>query len=199
MNRLRFLIAGLFAISLVTGILVGMGVSARAAKPKDRNTSWLAEELNLDPTQSEAMRMIWSDIRNQSSYERRMQIQKDRDDAIQALFTNEQKIAYEEIDKQYKESMAKLQHEREQAFQSAVESTKDILNEEQREKYDELIKRGFRGGRRERGEGWGRGPSSRRTYQFDFPATAPTTAPSTTLPSSTTQPIENPPPAARPG
>src|SRR3569623_1083241 len=94
MNRLKFLIACLFAISLGTGIVVGMGV-ARAPKSHARG-SWLAEELNLTPSQSEEMKTIWSDVSrpSQGGFERRRQLQRERDDAVQALLTDEQKTAY---------------------------------------------------------------------------------------------------------
>jgi hypothetical protein len=171
MNRLKLLIATLFLIALGTGIVVGMGMS-KAPKAEDRK-SWLAEELSLTADQSEKMKAIWSDISRpgQSSFERRRQLGRERDDAVQALLTEEQKTAYTALLDKYNLQMAELNHEREQAFQAAVESTKDILTEQQRVKYDELLRRGFRGGRGDgpprdgfgRGEGW-RGSSTRRGF-----------------------------------
>jgi hypothetical protein len=163
MNRLKILIASLFLIALGTGIVVGMGVS-RAPKNHDRG-SWLAEELNLTPDQSEKIKAIWSDISRpgQSNFDRRRQFQRERDEAVQAMLDEKQKATYAAIVDKYNLQLAELNHEREQAFQAAVESTKDILTESQRTKYEEILRRGFRGGRGEgsgRGDGW-RGSSSR--------------------------------------
>jgi hypothetical protein len=182
------LIASLFLIALGTGIVVGMGVS-RSPKAKERG-SWLSEELNLTPDQSEKMKSIWSDIsRPGGGFERRRQMQRERDEAVQALLTEEQKAAYTTIVDKYNLQMAELNHEREQAFLAAVESTKEILNDAQRAKYDELLRRGFRGGRGDgpgrgsdgfgRSEGFGRGgpgwrgSSTRRGAPEPATATAP--------------------------
>jgi Spy/CpxP family protein refolding chaperone len=172
MNRLKLLIASLFLIALGTGIVVGMGVS-RTPKSHERG-SWLSEELNLTPDQSEKIKAIWSDISRpgQSGFERRRQFQRERDEAVQALLTDKQKADYAAIVDKYNLQLAELNHEREQAFQAAVESTKDILTDAQRTKYDEILRRGFRGSRGDgsggqgregfgRGDGW-RGSSTRR-------------------------------------
>jgi Spy/CpxP family protein refolding chaperone len=195
MNRLKLLIAILFLIALGTGIVVGMGVS-RTPKAHERG-SWLAEELNLTPDQSEKIKAIWSDISRpgQSSFDRRRQYQRERDEALLGLLTPEQRAAYGTIVDKYNLQIAELNHEREQAFQAAVESTKDILTESQRAKYDEILRRGFRGGRGEgpggpgrggdgfgRGEGW-HGSSTRRGSGESIYVPP---RPNTTMPQATT-------------
>jgi uncharacterized protein YdbL (DUF1318 family) len=200
MNRLKFLIAVLFTVALGTGIVVGMGVSRTSPKTQDRGF-WLAEELNLTPAQSEKMKTIWSDISRpgQNNFERRRQLQKERDDAVQALLNDEQKTAYLAVVEKFNAQVAELNHEREAAFQAAVESTKDILTDAQKTKYDELMKRGFRGGGRPDGgpgrmEGgphmdgrgehdggahWGGSSATRRGEPFAPSATAPAPASAT--------------------
>ncbi len=152
MNRFHVLIISLFAIALGTGVVVGMSI-ARAPKPTDRD-SWLAQELNLTLAQTDKMRAIWSDMLQGSAQrpsDRRREFQKERDDAVVALLTPAQKPAYDAIVEHYNQEMADLNREREAAFNAAVEQTKAILNDTQRAKYDELLKKGFRGAARNRG------------------------------------------------
>jgi hypothetical protein len=148
---------GLFAVALGTGVLVGMGL--REARPHDRNWSWLSEELKLTPDQSERIRAIWSDMlqgpASRPSGERRRAAQKERDESIVALLKPDQKESYDKILEHYNQQTAEITRDREAAFQAAVERTKAVLDDGQRVKYEELLKKGFRG------SPMGRGSSTR--------------------------------------
>jgi Spy/CpxP family protein refolding chaperone len=104
-------------------------------------------------------------------------------DAIAALIGPESTARYEEIQKHLADQLAALERERQEwqeAWQHAVDQTKNILNAQQREKYETILKNqpwgsspgGPRGGRDRRG--WtrehGRPGGDRATSQ---PASAP--------------------------
>jgi Spy/CpxP family protein refolding chaperone len=132
--------------------------------PKDRRPS-LVEELQLSPEQAKKMEEIWSGVMRRGrgeQFEKFRAIQKERDEAILSLFTPQQKAEYDRIMGEYGKRFEELNQDRERAFQQAVEQTKQILTEPQRQKYDELMKkrREERGDRdRDRGPGRGEGPS----------------------------------------
>ncbi len=146
MNRLHILIVSLFAVAMGTGIVVGMGVS-RVPPPREGH-SWLGDQLGLSPDQSAQMRAIWEDVRGSSKprNDARMQYRKDRDDALQALLTPEQKAEYAKIIEHYNTQIAELNHQQDAEFLAAADRTKKILNDHQRLVYDDMLKKGFRGG-----------------------------------------------------
>jgi hypothetical protein len=159
MSRMHLLIISLFSVALGTGIVVGMGMTRGPMPHNDRG--WLADQLGLKPEQSEQMKAIWEGVRGSGKprNDARMQYRKERDDALQALLTPEQKAAYGKLVDHYNAELAELNKQQEAEFQAAVERTKTILNEQQRASYDKLLKNGFRGGpggpRGDRGPGRG--------------------------------------------
>ena len=129
------------------------GDSGPGGPGRDRETD-LARELNLSDAQREQMRKIWSEAMQGAGREHGEKIralQKERDDAVIALLSPEQKQTYEKIQADYREKMDAMNNEREKAFTRAVAETNEILDTTQRVKYAEIRKR-----RQERGGGWGR-------------------------------------------
>jgi len=153
-SKLHWMMVGLFVVALGTGVLVGMGLS-HEVKPHDRTWSWLTEELKLTSEQSEKIKVIWSDMLQgpgqRPGGEPRRAAQKERDDAIVALLTPEQKGTYDKIIERYNQQVGEMNKAREAAFQAAVEKTKAVLDANQRAKYEELLKKGFHGSPREHG------------------------------------------------
>lgn len=145
MNKMRLLMVCLFAVALGTGLAVGMGYSHRPY-PKDRE-SWLADQLKLSPEQSKQMKDIWSAMMGgpSRSFDKRHEFAKERDEAIFKLIPETAKPEYQKILERYNQQVAELSKERDAAFQAAVEKTKAILNETQRARYEEIMKKGFRG------------------------------------------------------
>lgn len=144
MNKQVVLMICLFVVALGCGIAVGMGIS-RSIPPHGRDHSWLAKELQLTEAQQEQMRGVWSETLRgvgPRQSDRRKQFQKERDEAMVASFTPEQHAAYDKIVAKYNQRLAENNREREVAFQRAVERTKAILDQRQRVKYDELLKKG---------------------------------------------------------
>ena len=141
MTRTRLIVLGCFVAALAAGIAVGVAAGRFARRP--RHASWLERRLDLTPDQREQMRQIWSGVMRRSGRQQREQreaLRRERDEAVQALLTEEQKKQYEEAMQTYARKSEALAAERRKAFDEAVERTKQILTEPQREKYEELLK-----------------------------------------------------------
>jgi hypothetical protein len=125
---------------------------------RDRRAS-LAQELDLTSQQREQMDAIWSGLlkeHGRGGPDRFRAIQKERDEAIVALLNDEQKKEYDRIQADHTGKMDELARQREEAYADAVRRTKDILNEQQRATYEEILKR-------RRGPGGPHGPRTRPT------------------------------------
>ena len=147
MSRFHTLIIAIFTVALGTGIVVGMGMTRAPAGPKPAPRSWLVDKLQLSPEQSEKIKAVWSDNLH-DSWKRHSdsikQLRKDRDDALMALLSPEQKASYDKIVTHYNDQVTELNREQEAQFQAAASKTKDLLDDHQRQIYDELLKKGFR-------------------------------------------------------
>jgi Spy/CpxP family protein refolding chaperone len=120
--------------------------------------SFLATELNLTAEQRDQMHNIWTEVMGEGGrrqWEQRKALGQERDQAIAALMTPEQKPLYEKILQDYARKVDELSQERKKAFDQAVERTMLILTPEQAAKYEELLKNMPE---RERGAGAPPGP-----------------------------------------
>lgn len=159
MTKQKVLMVCLFLVALGCGFVAGRNFG-RPEHEGRREPSWLADELKLTSAQREQMRTIWSETlkgEGQRHGDRRRQLQRERDEAVVALLTAEQRTAYDKVQERFGQQMAEISKEREASFQRAVEQTKAILNESQRAKYEQLMKS------RAGGPPWGRGPGSAPT------------------------------------
>jgi Spy/CpxP family protein refolding chaperone len=143
-----------FLVVFAAGAAVGRLWSA---PPRHRTSraSWLAQELKLSPEQQKSIELIWAAAMRESrkaQEDRRNTQRKERDEAVQALLTEEQKAQYQQIMSDYDRAREESSTERKTAFDDAVARTKSILTEEQREKYDELMTRFPPGERRSPGQ-----------------------------------------------
>ena len=68
------------------------------------------------------------------------QLQQQRDDALIALLNTEQKAAFEKISKEYADRYAELLRQRDDEFAQAVNETRKLLDDQQRQKYDQILK-----------------------------------------------------------
>jgi Spy/CpxP family protein refolding chaperone len=146
----------------------GDHASAGSPGERDRGTD-LARELNLTDAQREQMRKIWSEAMQgagREHMEKMRALQRERDDAVVALLTPEQKQAYEKLQSDYREKMEAMGREREKAFAKAVEETNQILDPQQQQKYAEIRKR-----RQERGDWRGGRRGASTTQSTTRPAT----------------------------
>ncbi|HEY1683315.1 MAG TPA: hypothetical protein VGG19_01010 [Tepidisphaeraceae bacterium] len=134
-----------FLLMFAAGAVVGM-VQSKAVfgPPPPHDRSWLAEQLQLTNAQKQQIQQIWADSmpRNrEQAMEQRHALQKQRNDAIRTLLTPAQLAQFEKIEQQYETASSDLQKERGKAVQEAIAKTKLILNDEQRAKYEEILKR----------------------------------------------------------
>jgi len=150
MNRNQVAVLVCFVAAFAAGVAVGALFTQRRKPPA--HGSWLTTELKLNKEQREQMRTVWSDVMESMGQEhgaQRAQLQAKRDEAIRALFDEEQLKRYEDILRQHREGLNRLSQERRALFEQADERTKEILTPKQRARYEELLKK--RGGPGRRG------------------------------------------------
>jgi Spy/CpxP family protein refolding chaperone len=118
-------------------------VSPPAPPPSAGDRTPLVEELGLTPEQRDQMREIWETTRSHvhQTFQDAQRLQKDRDDALVALLNDEQKAKFQKISKDYAARFEQLVNKRDQEFEEAVQKTKAILTETQRQKYEEILRR----------------------------------------------------------
>ncbi len=145
MTRLLLIIG--FAFSFGAGVLLSPRLMHSAqvtpATQPSRRESWLTTELNLTVQQQEQIKKIWSETAHRGGREqedRRLQIRKDRDDAIAALIQPQDKEKFDLALKTYTDQQAAMDKEWRASFEKAEEKTKQILNPDQRKKYEEMLK-----------------------------------------------------------
>ena len=166
MTRVKTILTIAFILAMGAGVAVGM-LGARYPETH-RPKSWLGDELNLSAEQREQMREIWQDASKSRSrdWERRRAFEREKNEAIVALLTEEQKAKHDEINRQFAQKMQEHQQQRELAMQDAIERTKQILTPQQRERYEQIMqeKREKRERDRENRDGSGggshRGPAT---------------------------------------
>ncbi|GMV97806.1 MAG: periplasmic heavy metal sensor [Phycisphaerae bacterium] len=168
----RFIVLVCFLVAFAAGLAVGLQswhVTEPASRPDERRKGWLVEELGLTPEQQEQMNRIWSETAwggRGEREERRRALARQRDEAIAALVRPEDRPQYDEVMRHYSEQKAAIDREAHEAFENAVEQTKGILNPQQREKYETILKnrpRGPGGRDWDRGSRGGRGRGNRGT------------------------------------
>ena len=142
MTKTRAMILVCFLAAFAAG--VGVGLVAWQRPHKRTRHSTLMRELNLTPEQRTQMREIWSGLRGAMRRDRRKRrdaLREERNDAIRSLLNENQVPKYEDILQEYSRKMDELAEQRKKRFDEAVKRTKSILTEEQRAKYEELLKK----------------------------------------------------------
>jgi Spy/CpxP family protein refolding chaperone len=146
------MVIGVTALALCAGVVAGM-VAARlpatgsaakpgASAPGDASPAGLAEQLDLSTDQREQMRHIWEGVRDdvRQSFESAEALQRQRDEAVATMLTDAQKEKFAKIAREYSDRFDALRRRRDDRFANAVERTRNLLNDQQRRKYDELLK-----------------------------------------------------------
>ena len=142
MTKTKILLVLVFLVTFAAGAVAGRLSAQSGHRPPGR--SFLAAELNLTSEQREQMHNIWSEVMGEGGrrqWEQRRLLGQERDQAIAALMTPEQKPQYDKILQDYARKVEELSQERKKAFDQAVERTKQILTPEQAAKYEELLKK----------------------------------------------------------
>jgi hypothetical protein len=151
MKRTRFevLLIGVTVLALCAGVVAGLvaarmpsAKSAQSSSSSDSGVGALAAELELTPDQQQQMRSIWQEVQAKvnRTFDDAQALQRERDQALVALLDDQQKAKFEKISKDYAQRFIDLSRGRDQTFNDAVERTKKLLSEQQREKYDQILK-----------------------------------------------------------
>jgi Spy/CpxP family protein refolding chaperone len=130
--------------------------------PRRGSTGWWQTELGLTADQRSKMDHIWSSVAGKARMERderRREYRRERDTGIADLVPASQLGEYDRIIDAYNERIAGIERESRDAYESAVEQTKQILNAEQQSRYEDLLKK-YRWGPPQARE---RHPSTRRS------------------------------------
>ena len=146
-TRIEILLIGLTVVALSAGVVAGvlasrLPASGGAAGPMGPEQTPLAAELQLTPAQQDQMKQIWEGVRGRvhETFEDAQRLQKERDDALVAMLTDEQKARFEKISKDFADRFDQLSSKRDRTFADAVEKTRRLLSDDQRKKYDEILK-----------------------------------------------------------
>ncbi|MBV8780581.1 MAG: periplasmic heavy metal sensor [Phycisphaerae bacterium] len=139
----------LMAIVLVlcAGVVVGR-LSARLAplrmqQPQhEHQPSWLSDQLNLSAEQRQQMDAIWADTKTQldKSWDKRRELDRDRDEAIDNLLTPSQLAEYKEIYDEYHAKRQQADKQRDDLIKSAEDRSRALLSDAQKMKWDTLNK-----------------------------------------------------------
>ena len=126
-------------LNLDTAVSSGGGTNGSAGLTTGGST--LSQELGLSSEQRDRMQEIWERVRDTAHdcQEQGQQLQKQRDDAVFAMLSEEQKAKYTEITTECVGKIAALNSRREAAFSKAVEETESVLSDSQRKVYEQII------------------------------------------------------------
>jgi hypothetical protein len=133
--------AGLAAGVLGNRLIGRSVVSSGGATGVETSGSSLSQELGLSSDQRDRMQQIWETVRDtgHDCQTKAQQLQKQRDDAVFAMLTDEQKAKYTQVTTECFGKIAQLNSTREAAFSKAVKETESILTDSQKKVYEQLI------------------------------------------------------------
>ena len=141
-SRLMIVIA--FGLALAGGAAAGMlavRMSSHAAAQVRGGASPLAAQLQFTADQQQQIRKIWEHVQqvaSQSTEEARS-LDRARENKLLDLLTDEQKMQYKRIYQEYQDGFVALMARRERVMSDAIEQTRQLLSESQRQKYDAML------------------------------------------------------------
>jgi len=118
MNRAKLFVLISVAAAFVAGISIGVVIGG--FNKKLHLKSKLSRELNLTSEQRDQMKKIWSEgIRTARRLQReqKQKLQKERDESIEELLTDEQKARFKEIINEYSQKIDELARARKKLFE----------------------------------------------------------------------------------
>lgn len=170
MRRSKFILVLTIVLVFAAGVVVGQiwahlpVTKAMPTPPQpDGKPSW-AKDLGLSAEQQKQMDQIWGDTRQKigDTFERRRNIDKQRDEAVQNLLDVQQKPTYEKIQNEHRQQRGELDKERATLVKQAEERSRALLSDEQKKRWD-AMPRGPRGGP-PRSPGSATNPSTRPSW-----------------------------------
>jgi Spy/CpxP family protein refolding chaperone len=146
MKRSRQVLLLMAVLVLCAGVVVGR-LSARlsAEVPPQRQghpPSWLADQLNLSADQQQKMDAIWADVKQQvgNDWDKHRELDRERDEAIRDLLSDEQQVEYQEIYDIYRQKRQEMEKTRDALIKSAEDRSRNLLNDSQKAVWDQMTK-----------------------------------------------------------
>src|SRR5688572_28023705 len=158
MRKLPAVLILAFALALLAGGVIGVVAAPRldprlkrvvhvlpppSTRPHDGRFRGppLGRELDLSPEQEQRMKEIWEATRGEMDehMRRRHKVEQDWEAAVQEIFTAEQKARFDQLRQEYQARLASVDGEFESIFKRADERTRQILDEAQRKKFDNIL------------------------------------------------------------
>jgi hypothetical protein len=148
-GRIKLWVSLAFVLALLGGAAGGMLLARHysvSATPQAIGAS-LIEELQLNPQQQVQMRKIWQRMSQTADdcYRQAQQLDQQREDGFKRLLTPDQLKQYQAIQFNYQDHYTALEVRRRKAFEESVTQTKEILNPNQRQRYQAILDRRFSG------------------------------------------------------
>lgn len=141
-GRLRIIFSAAFALALIAGVAAGVLATRFINRPAPVSAVSTLDDLQLSAGQREQIKQIWESVLDQSDdlFKQAQTLQQAHDDKIFKLLTPDQQKQYNEIYNQDRDTYARLLAQRQSAIKKAINDTRKLLSESQREKYDVILK-----------------------------------------------------------
>ena len=139
MTKAKILLVLAFIVVCAAGVVVGTAVDWRVRPAPVRGPF---DPLHLSHEQEAQVRAAWEQVAQQRGkmFHERRQAEDRRWDAIQKLFTPEQKQQYDQIQNEYHQQTRELEDQLSSAVAQATDKMKTILTPEQFKKWDQMRK-----------------------------------------------------------
>jgi len=146
MTRSKTILLTAFVLVLSAGVVVGRlwtqlpAMEAPHPAAGGPPPSWLADQLDLRAEQRRQMDAIWADTKQQidKAFERRQQLDRERDQAIQELLTPAEWQAYGKIMEDFHNRRMEFDKQRRQLIHDANERSQALLDDGQKKKWEAL-------------------------------------------------------------
>ena len=143
-GRSRVIFATAFILALIAGAAAGVLATRFAGSQSGAGVSTIPtlEDLQLTSDQRDHIQKIWEGVKNASdeSYQQATTLQQQLEKKTLDLLNPEQQERYAKIYQEYQKRFLSLQSDRDKAVKKAVEDTKTLLSDSQRQKYDVILK-----------------------------------------------------------
>jgi len=144
MSRRQIAFLTTMVLVLCAGVVVGR-LTTRMPLPAPEQgpgPSWIAQQLDLSAAQRQQMDAIWAETRQKmdQSFEKRHELDKQRDAEVRALLSEEQRAAFEKIMANYHAQRSEMDKQRESLIHDAETRSRALLDKTQQDRWDELTK-----------------------------------------------------------
>jgi Spy/CpxP family protein refolding chaperone len=146
MSRSKLILVATFVLVLSAGMVVGRLMATLPTMTVRRPTTqpsqqpWWAAQLDLTTSQRTQMDAIWADVKPKvdETFDRRRQLERKREEALEDLMGPTQYAAYEKIFKDFYAQRADIDSDRQKLIHDAEERTKALLSDTQLKQLEAL-------------------------------------------------------------